>query len=468
MSNHAARIYMPVFHDRRRESVLGRAMGRKTAALQKPGVAEEDDAGGVMRSRATEDQIYAFFGAWRDGDDAKQRDVLNKIVQTWRADNAAGGLAVYEHPPLPEKFARTMARMLDNMGGAAQPAFGRVTAGLDPSVRTLVVQQIGGMVKQLRSLPSAAVTLDEASHGTMRDSEQSDTRSKSDEFAVSEQNISARLRQFVRGLTEDKVRERHESRLESLDHASVLHSLLESKDTNTAPRTEQWLNRQRTSGEPLPWSREPGRATSLQGAPFGTPPNQPQRKRRIVKPYRRYATPGMGAVDTELQEADALALDADEHIRQALNALWRDPSFDRSNDPLMREFAAAMRRYYAEDGDRAVAGVATRFDSASINARDRYASYDPMSDRILFTKLFSGLSKEEKIITLIHEVLHATPTMKNLAASVGYDRDRIGGKVFAKHEAYLDNVAKYIAKKLGLIPQDYPTTDWRSYYDGRG
>ena len=58
--------------------------------------------------------------------------------------------------------------------------------------------------------------------------------------------------------------------------------------------------------------------------------------------------------------------------------------------------------------------------------------------------------------------------MKNLAASVGYHKDRIGGKVFAKHEAYLDNVAIFVAKKLGLIPQDYPTVDWRRYYDGRG
>ena len=64
---------------------------------------------------------------------------------------------------------------------------------------------------------------------------------------------------------------------------------------------------------------------------------------------------------------------------------------------------------------------------------------------------------------VIHEVLHATQTMKRLAAQVGYDKAQKGSIVRAQHEAYVDNVAKAIAKKLGLIPQSYPATDCRRY-----
>jgi hypothetical protein len=31
---------------------------------------------------------------------------IDKVVETWRADNAAGGLGVHQHLPLPNEFAR--------------------------------------------------------------------------------------------------------------------------------------------------------------------------------------------------------------------------------------------------------------------------------------------------------------------------------------------------------------------------
>jgi hypothetical protein len=123
-----------------------------------------------------------------------------------------------------------------------------------------------------------------------------------------------------------------------------------------------------------------------------------------------------------------------------------------------------MRRYYSEDGDRAVAGVGTRLKSTSIDVRGRYAAYDPYTDRIYFAKAFMTLSKEEKIITIIHEVLHATLTMKNREAQVGYERSPIGSRTYAEHEAYVDNVAKDLAKALGLIPRNYPPTPPNRYY----
>lgn len=188
-----------------------------------------------------------------------------------------------------------------------------------------------------------------------------------------------------------------------------------------------------------------------------------RQQERIVKPYRRYSTPSMGEKDLELQEADALARNADISIRELDAAILRDPRF-ASEDPLFREFLAAMRRYFSPGSDRAVAGVRTRFDDLSIEARDRYASYDPWSDRIHFSKRFNELSREEKIITIIHEALHTTLSMKREAAGVRYYQDHPGGRAFAMHEADVDNLAKKIAKRLGLIPRSYPETRWQSYY----
>jgi hypothetical protein len=199
---------------------------------------------------------------------------------------------------------------------------------------------------------------------------------------------------------------------------------------------------------------------SAAGGPGNQPPVQ---EKRIVKPYRRYASPGgVGPVDRELQEAEAIARDADVTIRKLTSRVVGNPEIEQSSHQFLREFARAVRRYYAEDGDRAVAAVASRLKEQSIDA-DHYAAYSPYDDRIYFTRLNRKVSDEEKIITVIHEVLHATTTMKGIAAKAGYDKASKSSIIRAQHEAYVDNVAKTIAKKLGLIPQNYPPTDWRSY-----
>jgi hypothetical protein len=101
---------------------------------------------------------------------------------------------------------------------------------------------------------------------------------------------------------------------------------------------------------------------------------------------------------------------------------------------------------------------------ASMDSKDHLGAYDESSDRIVFSSLFKGLSREEKIITLMHELLHTTLIAKNEGARNGYYRDRRGGMIYARHEAWLDNLAIALAKRLRLIPQDYPETSWRRYY----
>lgn len=139
MLNHAGRTYLPMFQDQLRTSVLGRAMGRKMRDLQQPGAADEDDA---KPSPATDGHVRKFFDAWHTGDDAAQSDALNKIVQTWRADNAAGGVPVHAHLPLPTSFAQ---RLVQSWGDAQ--TLDEVSARLDPSVRSLVEHQLAHLTR---------------------------------------------------------------------------------------------------------------------------------------------------------------------------------------------------------------------------------------------------------------------------------------------------------------------------------
>jgi hypothetical protein len=186
---------------------------------------------------------------------------------------------------------------------------------------------------------------------------------------------------------------------------------------------------------------------------------------RIVKRVRRFATENMTLED---QAADELGRDADVSIRGLLNAARNDRAFQGSRDRLTQELIASMNRYFAADADRAVAAVGTRHKDLEINSNEQYAAYDPLFDRITFTNLFRGLSSDEKIVTIIHELLHTTLTMKNAAAQSGYNRDRRRGMVFARHEADLDNIAIAFAKRLGLLKNpNYPPSSWRRYYSPR-
>lgn len=142
MLNHTPRLNWRLQHDQMRPSVLGRAVARKVAASQKPDATEDRDAGQAQRSPATDGQIHAFFDAWRTGDEAGQKEALNKIVQTWRADNASGGVPVYAHLPLPGDFARTLASFVGSAGQATDAAFDKVIGKFDSNVGTLTAQQI--------------------------------------------------------------------------------------------------------------------------------------------------------------------------------------------------------------------------------------------------------------------------------------------------------------------------------------
>ncbi|MCE9521198.1 MAG: hypothetical protein K8S25_02050 [Alphaproteobacteria bacterium] len=198
----------------------------------------------------------------------------------------------------------------------------------------------------------------------------------------------------------------------------------------------------------------------MQGAPFGPPPKKSEPP-RIVRPGRRYSSDNMAQEDAD---ADALARDADISIRSLRDGIESDRSFTGDRDLLVQQFLNNLRRYYVEGSDRAIAIVGPSNKQASIYDKGHLAAYDPTSDRIVFSIGFKKLTPEEKIITLIHEVLHTTLLVKNLQARNGYSRDREGGMIFAHHEADLDNIAIRYAKRLHLIRQNYPETSWRQYY----
>lgn len=109
MLNHAVRTYLPVFQDQLRTSLLGRATGRKMRNLQQPGAADEDEA---KPSPATDGQVRKFVDAWHVGDDDGLKEAMSKVVQSWRADNAAGGVPVHAHLPLPKDFSQVLARLV--------------------------------------------------------------------------------------------------------------------------------------------------------------------------------------------------------------------------------------------------------------------------------------------------------------------------------------------------------------------
>lgn len=479
MLNHTVRTYLPVFQDQLRTSVLGRATGRKTRNLQEPGATDEDEA---KPSPATDGQVRKFFDAWHTGDDAAQADALSKIVRTWRADNAAGGVPVHAHLPLPTYFAKTLARLVRDTSETVQPAFDRVVTKLDPSAQTFVAQQIAGLVKEVLS-PVHGHDLQEGVDGEGRGGWLDSLvpllrRDVLLQPAGFKQHLG---RLFDRGDAERdsgwQGQDVAGSRKFGRDSDSErFHDLLMDVEGATgsnrgrgAWRTMEYNEERdgRMHPELLPSDDKRGYTRMLQGPPPPPPPpKRDQSERRIVRPYRRYASPGRTREEMarEDMEADAVARDAEVSVRNLIRAIEANQRFTGDRDPLLQEFLRSMKRYFAEGGDRAVAGVGTSDKRASISNRRHLAAHDPNADRIVFSTLFKDLTVEEKIITLIHEMLHTTLTMKNVQARSGYNRDREGGMIFAKHEAMLDNIAIGYAKRLGLIPPNYPETPWRRYF----
>jgi protein required for attachment to host cells len=137
-----------LYHPALRPSVLGRAIGRKALTLI-PRNADEDVGDEASPSNATAEHIRTYLDAWPGTSDAPRKDGLNDIVRTWRADNAAGGVPVYAHLPLPATFATTLARLVDETGGTEkQHLLDNVAAELDPSVRTLVKGQLAAAIDE--------------------------------------------------------------------------------------------------------------------------------------------------------------------------------------------------------------------------------------------------------------------------------------------------------------------------------
>ena len=103
-----------------------------------------NDADAPQRSRATDHHIQTFIDAQQNGDHAEQGYIFNNIVNAWRADNAAGGLPVYAHPPLPDIFADHLAATIKKLPENDRNAhLEGITANLEPGTRLSVLQQLG-------------------------------------------------------------------------------------------------------------------------------------------------------------------------------------------------------------------------------------------------------------------------------------------------------------------------------------
>jgi hypothetical protein len=363
-------------------------------------LAYEDDGPPIARSPGLDDRIVDYFAAMRDGDATGSAQAMNAVIDLTRADHAASGIPAYAHRPLPEDF---VARIIE-------PILNLPTEHRSSAVRSV----LEGVAPERR--PLIRSQLDEGLRS-----------------ALAAAGAATHLAGNDSAFDEDEEAEARSNQRASVADTEV-HDLSEG-------------------------------GTGRVGYASSNPPAQSPQQKRIVKPYRRYAPPGgIGANDAELQEADAIAQDADVTIRKLTSRVLGNPQIEQSEDRFLREFARAVRRYYAEEGDRAVAAVAPRLKDQSYDTDDRYASYSSWDDRIYFTRLNRNQSGEEKVITVIHEVLHATLTMRNEAARVGYANAPKGSMIRAKHEAYVDNVAKTLAKMLGLNPKNYPPTNWKDYY----
>lgn len=145
MFSHATKYNWRLHGDRLRSTLLGAAR-RNLHHLR---ASEEDE---VIRSAETEREIRAYLQARTAGDPAAEATTLNNVVRKWDADNAAGGVGIHARLPLPTSFAAELARQFGDATGAEQdPMFDDLIKKFDPSVRTLVAQQIGAQMSRLLS-----------------------------------------------------------------------------------------------------------------------------------------------------------------------------------------------------------------------------------------------------------------------------------------------------------------------------
>lgn len=111
--------------------------------------AQSDSDEGVVRSLSTSRQIGDFFAAHAEGDKDEQTDALSRVIRTWRADNAASGLPVYAHGPLPKSFASVLIQLLGQESGTSvDRALSDIAASIEPDVRTSVAQQFAAQLRE--------------------------------------------------------------------------------------------------------------------------------------------------------------------------------------------------------------------------------------------------------------------------------------------------------------------------------
>jgi hypothetical protein len=149
MLNHVGRYDWSLHNDALRPSVLGRAASRKAHVLEKPSDGSDDPEEAPRSAETTAKQHQALRALW-SGDVGAHAASLDAVIHSWRKDNAAGGRGVFEHLPLPNDLARSMARVFDQMDRQKkQPAFDALISRLDPSVRAHVAQQVAGSMQRI-------------------------------------------------------------------------------------------------------------------------------------------------------------------------------------------------------------------------------------------------------------------------------------------------------------------------------
>lgn len=109
----------------------------------RPAETDEEEQGGAIPSQRTHQLIDAFFAAQEAGDKDDLARTLNEVIQSWRADNAAGGVPVHGHLPLPSQFAEMVSERLAGLPAAKRGnGLETMLASSDPGARTMTGQQI--------------------------------------------------------------------------------------------------------------------------------------------------------------------------------------------------------------------------------------------------------------------------------------------------------------------------------------
>jgi hypothetical protein len=459
MLNHAARGYLPAFEEHLRASVLGRAAGGKARSLMTSGGHNEMSEESEIRSPATDRLMRSFLDAWRTGDKGEQEKLLDQVAKSWRADNAMSGVPVHAHLPLPGAFAATVAKLLQI--GAKETVESDFGKTLDPSLGMLIERQLAA----LKEKDSDERHLLRRSFAEDRDPVDG-LQSPQQENGAGANALARRVMELFRNERSAYDRVEGDGSAGDLDHADLRRRVPEEVDApaglnaNGPVRTMEYVEERdgRSGVRRLPWDGEQGQLLELQGYP-GAPPRRDDPPAPIVKRARRYTTPGLSPAQMAQEDADAeaLAREADKWIRKLLEAVDRNRDFLNDQSPLVRQFLQQLARYF-RNGGRAVAPVGGDRRQETIHNEKDLAAYDPRLDRIVFTKRFAGtdVSDDDRMLTLIHELLHATPIIKQLERERGYQRDRRGGKVFSEVEVIVDNLAIRLAKRLGLISRNYP------------